>query len=314
MNTLRLKKRRDTLFFGEIIADYFRACGRENPNGLEAMGEEWMGLYLTQLLPSSIKKLSPAFVVSNFLGPVWQDMGVMGNISAEDHDGTVTIHTEYEGMTELVGKNSFMPGFYKGVLGTLTGKKHSVKAKQSKGSCEYVLEPLNEPFTANPRPKAKYDALNMPPEWKGFTLREAMRQGIIKLSPENRLMFRGHVVYPIEGTMIHIMGAHGIALGKVPAISKKFFSSFVDPTASDEKKLVFLKTLLQIMGWGAPKIALAEDSITLRLDCPFHGLQSGEDNWNFFSRMVLGFIHTIRPKYSIKSVSSNPRTLIIKYA
>ena len=285
INFFKMKKRRDTLYFGDIPAKYFLMCekkgfGREIRN----LARKWMYLYFTILTPDAFKKLPPEDVLNTIVKKIWINMGLMSDFSMSEEGDLIHIETKNEGTSELIGKNSFQVGFYEGILNALYGKEFKVvNVRQTKKECSYSFKILGKRFRIEGKKKEEYNKLNYFPHAKGLTLKDMLKNNVFHLKGQ-KLYFRGRVLYPIENTVIHLFSNAGIMLDKVTEISYDFFNEVIEKNSERADKLKLLKNLMQVMGWGALSITERKNSIKVKIENPPYGLQKEKDNWDFLVR------------------------------
>jgi hypothetical protein len=315
LNLFKMKKRRDTLYFGDIPARYFLLCEK---NGFAAevqqIGQKWMYLYFSTLVPEALRKLRPDELLNGIVKNIWVNMGLMSGFSMSVEDKHVTINTRDEGMSELIGSNSFLTGFHQGVLNALYGKEVEVaETRQTREECLYSFRILDKKFRLEGKGKAAYDQLNHIPEMRGLTLHDMLKTKVFYLRGK-KLYFRGKIIYPIENTVLHLFGNSGILLDKVPEISYRFFSEILEKASGEEEKLRLLKNLLQAMGWGIFGITKAGASVKIGIDHPPYGLQKEKDNWDFLIRMMLGYLMAIDEGYAIEKINEGYKALTIDFS
>jgi hypothetical protein len=314
LNTFKLKPRRGTLFFEELVGRYVKECEKRGSAGAVArVGEEWLVLGIHALVPDALKSLPARDVVNSVLRPVWTNLGILGDISAEEKGNRITISTADECVTRVVGKNAFCEGIALGVVEGAYGRKAlPVSSFQSAASCKYEFELTKEAFSVPSRPKAEYDRLNKFSPPKGFALGDALRSGVMTLRG-NRLFYRGRPVWYVENTLFHLIGASGACIDAVPAIARDFFGEWVDAAALDADKLALLKNALQILGWGVVVIEYSGRSAKVVIQSPPHGLQAGPDNYAFLAASVCGFLRLVDSKFVHSKTSTGPGSITLVF-
>jgi hypothetical protein len=197
-----------------------------------------------------------------------------------------------------------MIGFFNGCLNAYFGlRTDCINAVQNKNSCEYVFRIRYKPIKIKARKKVVYDKLNYLQEIKGFTLQDALKSGIFQLRQSNRIYFRGRPILNIENTLFHIISNYNLLLDQVPHISHNFFKKIIKKTSADERKIILLKTLMQVLGWGIVKIVIKNRrEIIMEIRNPPYGLQIEKDNWKFLCNVILGYLWLIDKKFKIKNI------------
>lgn len=315
LNYFKIKKRRDTLYFGEIPAKYILLCEKKGfGSELREIGQKWMYLYFSTLIPETFKKIPPEDLLNEIIKRIWINMGVMGDYSIKREGNTLTIETKDEGMTELIGKNSFLLGFHEGVINALYGKEvEIIDARQTKSKCRYRFRLLDKKFVIKGKGKKEYDKLNHIPDVKGLTLNEMLKRKIFRLKG-HELYFRGKKLYSIENTIMHLFGNRGLILESVPKISYEFFKGILDRKSTEEDKLRLLKNILQAMGWGFLSMTKGENSLKMKIENPPYGLQPEKENWGFLVKMIEGYLKNIDKKYKVDRVNEGYKLLTIDFS
>jgi len=310
LNYFKIKKRRDTLYFGDIPAEYFLLC-EKNGLGKEVQdtARDWMYLYFSVLIPDAFKKIRPERLLNGLVKKIWINMGLMSDFSMKEEGKRVLIETRNEGTSELIGKNSFQVGFYEGILNALYGKESEVTdVKQTKRECSYGFKISEKGFAIEGKKKDEYNKLNQIPRMKGLTLDEMLKRRIFNMDGR-KLYFRERVIYPIENTIIHLFSNKGLLLEKVPGISYGFFNGIVEKNAENEDKLRLLKNLMEAMGWGIFTVAEEKERVRMKIENPPYGLQKDKDNWDFLIRMIEGYLRTIDKNYRVEDVNQGYKLL-----
>ena len=215
-----------------------------------------------------------------------------------------------------MGKNNLMIGSFEGVLNVVFSTEvETLESIQTKKRCEYVFkisEKAFKPYAS--KSKALYDRMNRQTMEGGSDLKDAIRGGIIRVSKDNKLFFRGRYIIGGEGTLNHIIGNAGILIETVPSISFSYFDALIKKDTSDEEKLILFKTLLQAMGWGSIVLSRSNGKIELHIKNPPRGLQAEKDNWDFLANTILGYLWTIDKDFKITKTTDSYRSLFISYA
>ncbi len=316
VNRFKMRKRRDTLFFEGIIARYFEICeGAGYFNEMEAIAQQWMNCVIKQVMPSALKVLSPVFVMNNVMRNVWVNLGMMEDIRVSKRADIITLKTRNEFVTRVIGVNAFAIGSYKGVLNVLFGSHiEFIGCSKVEGLCTYLFRLEDKPYCCEFKEKELYNRLNHFSGRGGFSLRRALEMDVLQLGENNRLYFRGKSVIFQEQTMFHIIGNYGILLSEVPRISYDYFSDVVQKESDGDEKLVLLKTILQMMGWGEVSFRREDKGVLMEINNPPYGLQLEEDNWEFLIRTVLGYLWLIDKGFRVKEVSVGYKCLNVNYS
>lgn len=255
------------------------------------------------MLPDALKRLPPEDIINSIMKKIWINIGLMSDIRMSVDEGRVEIKTKNEGMTELIGKNSFLLGFHEGIMNALYGRDADVlEYSQSKKECTYQFRIKENAFAMEGKTKDEYNRLNRVQKITRPTLDDMLKTRVFTLDG-NRMYFRGRVMYPIENTAIHLFSNQGPMLEKIPGISHDFFRKVLDRDSCNDDKLRLLRSLIQSMGWGTLSISKEADSIRIRIENPPYGLQKEKDNWKFLVDMINGYIMALDENYAVDSIS-----------
>lgn len=315
INKLRIKRRRSTLFFEEMGSEYIKKCEEMgHTEDMMEIGQRWMAMLFEKLIPSSLKRISPVFLLNVVMKKVWTASGMMDVFHASKKGDTIEIETRNEGLTRCMGRNHLMVGFYKGTLNTLFKcEVEAVDVAQTRERCRYVFRLLKKefhPFKA--KEKSEYNKLNYLEAAKGFTLKDLLEKNIFQLKENNRIYFRDRSISPVESTLFHLIGNKGILLDEIPKISHDYFGDVIKDS-STTKKLTLIKTLLQAMGWGIINIIVKGKKIIFEIRNPPYGIQAEEDNWDFLIRTILGYLWLLDRKFRISKTETRHKYLKITY-
>jgi hypothetical protein len=312
INKFKVKKRRNVLFFEEILAKYVKECedaGHEEK--IFEIGKKWSELTTFSLLPDLLKKVPITVFLNNLAKKIWINLGLVDDLHCEKSGDRIIIETKNEYVTRIIGENEFAVGLFAGSLSAFTNKEIkctpiSQTLNSSSYKCVIGKRVWNPPKS---KTKREYEKMNYFPPTKGFTLKDALKKNIIYLD-KNIPCFRGKSIIPIESTFFHLVANQGLEMEKVPQICYNFFNEIIDKNTSKEKRLELLKNLLRMMGWGHVSFLFGKN-ITLMIKKPPYGLQLEKDNWDFIVNVILGFLWTLDRKLKIetKEFSSNIRVI-----
>ncbi len=317
INKFIVKKRRSVLFFEDILANYIKECeeagyGKE----MEKIAEKWMIFSTPRLLPKYLKKSMFSSLFISLMKKVWVNIGLVDEIKFVKTNDIVKIKTRNEFITRCIGNNIFMAGLYRGIIGGGTGSKvESIDMKQTKDACIYTIKIKNMPFKIIGKNKKTYDNLNYLPDNNGFNLKNGLKTGILKLNENNKILFRQRPLILIENTLFHLISNKNILFEKVPHISYNYFKYFIEDIASNERKLLLLKNILQIMGWGTIKLKINDKKeVLFEIKNLPYGLQKEKDCWNFLINVILGYLWVINKKFKLSSIKTHYKCLQVCYS
>ncbi len=316
LNTFKIKKRRGTVFFEDLLGEYIKKCENSGyEKRMEEIGKKWMVLYFDALLPEKMKILPPLFFLNDVMRPIWMNLGLMKDFRVLQYEDRLIVKTINEGITRLIGQNRFNVGALYGIFSVLFRREvEPIRVIQRKDGSEYVFKLTNEKFAGFPsKGKENYDSLNSVSTVAGFTLKEALKNTMISLTEDNRIYFRNRPLWYVENTLFHLISNEAIMMDEVPEISCKYFSDFLEKDASAERKLSFLKNFLQMMGWGLISIVFSEGTISIEIRNPPYGLQIERDNWTFLLNIILGYLWTIDKNYKLNDVTESHKKLVVDY-
>ncbi len=313
LNSLKMKRRRSTLFFDGIGSEYIRRCEVSgHGEDIKHIGREWTNCVFGNLLLSSLKRLPLAMMLNTVMKKVWHTGGLMDDFHATVDGDNVTINTVNEALTRTCGSNGLLTGFYMGILNVLTEREiKEISVSQTKEKCEYGFLVTQKKFHPPPsKNKETYNKLNTLKDAGGVSLKTLLSKRVLALR-ENRIYFRDRTISPMENTLFHLLGIKGPLLDEVPKISHDYFKELVGP-GSDTEKLTLIKNLLQ--SWGRISIASKESETVFRIDHPPFGFQADKDNWDFLIRVILGYLWLMDRKYSLAGVRMHHMTLMVTYS
>jgi len=316
LNRFKVRSRRLTLFFEDIITEYIMECEQYGCNkDIRQLTEMWGELLFYKLVPVSFKKL-PTPVLIKIAKKSWSNLGILDDIHVDKKGDTIYVTTRGESITNSIGKNDFMIGFFKGAASALySSRLNVIGVIQNKELCEYQFKLTHEPITIIGKDKSLYDKLNYLEPLDGFILGDAFRKSTLQLRERNRILFREKRIIIMENTIFQLVGAVNLLLDELPKISYNFFSSVIEKESADEQKLNMLKNLLQIMGWGAVKIIVRNrGEILLEIKNPPYGLQLEKDNWHFLNRTILGYLWLLDEGFRIMDINESYKNLNVLYS
>ena len=314
VNKFKLHKRRDILLFEEILAKYIKICEDAGYKaGMREAAKEWSFAYVKNFLPKFMEKLPKSMLLNSVIRKVLINIGLLDDLKAAISNGIITFSTYNEAITRHIGENEFCIGLWEGVISGLYRRKiETLSAEQSNERSVYSFSIKDAPFDIESKSKDCYIALN-----RAFTgnseLKRYLRMRIIVLK-NNRMYFREKSVVLGENTLLHIFGNKGILIEKIPGISCSCFRDIMDPGSSANSRIVMLKNLLQVFGWGKVRILCSRDKIAIEIRNPPYGIQKGEDNWIFLASMILGYVFLIDRRYRISGIKKFKLGLEISYS
>jgi hypothetical protein len=317
-NRFKVSSRRPTFFFDDIGLEYVRRVDRAGLGPeLRALSKEWGAIMYDSIFPPAMKKLPWKMAINMVMSEIFRLLGYMEGIRCERKGSLITLRTSAEENVKRIGINSLNTGLYMGLLSVVFGSDVSlVRAFQERpGDCAYEFRMLGKPFRFESKEKGAYDALNRIPPARASSIRDALRAGIMK-ADGNRLLFRGKPISSLENTIFHLFGARSLLMEEVPDISYAYFRELVREDSGREEKLNLLKNLLQMMGWGLFTVVSKEGGreVAFHIECPPYGFQKSDDNWDFLSRVMLGYLWLIDRGFRITGTRSGPRRLAMTFA
>lgn len=315
LNYFKIKRRRDTFYFGDIPASYFLLCEKNGFGGvLREIGCKWMKLYFSVLIPDAFRRIPPEDLLNGVVKKIWINLGLMSGYYITRKGRNLTVETRDEGMTELIGRNAFLTGFHQGVLSALYRREVEITdILQTRKQCSYGFRITNKKSPIEGKRKEEYNRLNRIQLAKDITLKDMLRKRLVSLEG-NKMYFRGRILYPIENTAIHLFSNQGPLLESVPRISREFFGELLKADSGHDEKMRLLRNLLQAMGWGVFSVARERDSLRIRIDNPPYGLQKEDDNWDFLIKMIHGYVMAVDGDYTSLKVKKNYRVLNIGFS
>jgi hypothetical protein len=316
MNTFKMSSRRNVLVFEEILANYIKKCGESgHEKEMGEIGERWACIFVEKLIPNIFRNAPVQIIFSN-AEKTWKNVGLVEKLSITAEGDMIKIETKNETITRIVGKNSFMTGILRGFLKVAckTGIE-IVYARQTKLSSIYMFKKNQGPYEQIPsKDKRLYDLLNECKSGGGkLDFRMALKSNIFQLKEDNRIYFRKKSLVPLENTIVHLIGNKGVHLESIPSISYTFFEKLVSKNSPERKKLILLKTIIHITGWGNARILENGCSIKIEIENPPCGFQEESDNYVFLCNMILGYLWLLSKKFRISHYIRGKNKLTITY-
>lgn len=314
INKFKIRRRRVTLFFEDISANYILAC-ENNGYGKEMreIGRHWGKLASKTLIPAPVQKL-PLPLFSKTMNSVWVSLGTLDYFKAARINGALSITVKNDAITRIIGKNNFVEGTFAGIIEAYLNRNlEPLNISQSKESSIYLYKIKNNFDTAEGKDTREYNRLNAFNQNAGVALEGALKNSILRLDG-NRIYFRGKSICNSENTIFHIISNKNILLDKVPEIARQYFGELIDADAAADKKLSLLKTILQAMGWGIVKITMKENtSVSIEISGLPCGFQPESDNWAFLANTILGYLQTINAGFMAEKIIFKKRSLSADY-
>lgn len=315
INRFKARKRRDVLFFEDILARYIKECeeagyGRD----MEEIGRKWMNLVITNLFPRAVIRM-PIRILLPIAKSIWTNLGLIDDVKVERNGEMVKICTKNEYITRIIGRNRFSSGFFAGILDVMfSADVEVISSSQTKGESEYIFRPVKGSKTRlQSKSKDIYNSLNEIVPANRPAIKHAMIKKMFRIEG-NMLKFRGRLISPIENTLFHLMGADMILPARLSEISREYFDSLLYERASEVEKIRLMKNIFQAMGWGAISISTGNGGVTVEVDRPPIGLQEGGDNWNFLALCMLGYLQAVYSRIGINRVRYANRKLTIRFS
>jgi len=314
LSRFKIKRRRNVLFFEDILAEYISDCEKLYSKEMKEIAFSWAFITSQELIPNTLKKLPLSILGNNIIKRIWKNFGIIDNFHLIKKNNTIIVNIENEYITRIIGENKFLIGFAEGSLSAVLNSKVSCKhVSQTKNYCKYIFK-IEKKQTVDKiysKGKALYNNLNYIPISRGYSLKDMLKSNILQLR-KNKLYFRGKLLTLIENTLFHLLSNKKILLGKVSDISYKYFSKLIDKDSSNNRKMNLIKNLLEAMGWGHIKILMKKDNIIVSIKNPPYGLQTENDNWEFLFRVIYGYLRLINKKFKIKNISYEQKKVTMK--
>ncbi len=316
-NRFKIKKRRDALFFEDILAEYIRECEKRGYGAeIEKNNYDSFVMLLDFLLPAWSRALPPSLIF-NMLRKVWVNIGLIDDMRVRIDGNAVFFRMKNECITRIIGANRYSVGGIGGIVkcafrceARATGVK-----KVGNGEWEYSFELERKKYSPlKIKSEEEYELLNRVPKSYGVDLKKAISSGFFRIE-QNRIFFRTLSLWHVESVFLHTLGNLGLCLDAVPKIAYAKFKGVVKKESTAEQKIVLMKNLFESMGWGIFKINYAGASrITVEISNPPYGLQAEPDNWTILLLTILGYLWTINKKLKLKNVFHGERLMRATYS
>ena len=317
-NKFRIKRRRDALFFEDILAEYLKECEREGyAEEIEKNNYDSFAMLIDNLLPGAMRSLPPGLIFNNVLRDVWVNIGLIDDMHADIRGDKVVFRMKNECITRLIGANRYSVGGIAGLIKSIFRCEVKSISVKKLGENEWEYEFLLERGKYRPvkvKDYADYERLNRLKESGGVNLKRAMGAGVFRIE-QNRIFFRSMPLWHVESVFLHTLGNLGLCKGALPRIAYSKFKNVVEKGSSAKERLVLLKTLLESMGWGTVQINFRDkNNIAIEIREPPYGIQAEPENWSMFLLTILGYLWTINKKLRLKKTVVGERLLRATYA
>ena len=315
LNKFQGKSRRNVLYFEDLSAQYVAICDKEGyGKDIGDISRRWGALTMKRFAPPSIDKL-PSQVLHGLLRKVWINIGIAQDFDLEREGNIERLETKDESITRIIGKNSFMPGFYAGIFEGIFGMKVDCRSSnQTKQFSKYEFEVLEVPIEIRGKSKDEYNKLNHSKGYTGFSIENALKTNRFQLKGDNRIYFRSRSLSVAENTIFHLLGNRAILIDRLSELSFKHFKELTDKDSTDQEKLLLLKSLLQISGWGITKIVCTNSRTVIEILNPPYGLQLEENNWDVIAYVILGYLWLLDKDLRLLAVDEFYRKVRFTYA
>ena len=313
INRFKILSRRNVLFFEDMLAGYIKACedAGHGPR-MREVAKEWGFLYVN-FLPEFMESLPKSVLLNSVISKVLVNIGLLDDLKADVAKGKVTLSIRSEAITRCIGRNVFCAGLWEGVIAGLFGRdSHVISAVQAREKSVYSFSLGSAPFRIGSKGKSQYLDMNRIAEEPG-ELKRYLKMRIIVLKG-NRMYFRGKSVVLGENTLFHLLGRKNILMARVAEISCSCFRDVVDPDSSTDSKMVMLKNMLRVFGWGEIRIRYGRGRIAVEIAGPPCGIQKGPDDWSFFANAILGYLFLVDSRYRISGIRKSGRLLELSYS
>ena len=141
LNKFKIKKRRNVLFFEDILANYIKECedagyGEE----IEAIAQKWCALMVKQLAFETLRKLPLSLFFNVLAKKVWINLGLVKDMHTTMKDNIINIETKNEVISRVIGKNDFCVGLFKGIFNIFCAcQSECIRKNQTVNECKYVF-------------------------------------------------------------------------------------------------------------------------------------------------------------------------------
>jgi hypothetical protein len=315
MNKFKARGRRVTLFPEDILAEYIRRCEDSGLGGrVFDVTMRWTDLIYQSVLPPLIRKLPPEMLVNIIMKKVWTTLGGVEDIRLSLGQDCLELRVKNDIITRLIGPTKCSAAVYNGTLSNVLNKNLRLKRLEFDGVwTRYSFELAGQKRARGEKKIKRYKSTALD-GIRGIDLNYALRMGILTLGERNTIYFRGRPLIFVENTIFHLLAAENILLDAIAGISFAYFEGLVEKSAPVEKKLLLLKTLIQVMGWGIPKIVWDGRAIQVKIFNAPSGVQIEKDNYLFFVKTIEGYLKTINCNFSLDKVEEAEREFSATFA
>lgn len=290
LNRFRGVRRRNVVFFDEVLAEYIAVCEKAGyGKEVYSIGKEWGSAYSQGVIPPFIRKIPRPLLLNNIMGRLWRSMDLLDGLDVKEDGRNIEFKTSGECVTRTIGKNALVQGLYNGVLSVLCGYDiEDDGCEQTKEGSVYRYRISRRPFSAESKGAEEYTRMNFGAKEGAYSLQAAYRDRFFTLKG-NKSYLKGAHIQISESTLFHIIGNRGPMINGVAKIASGYLRRTVGKM-SEDYALKSAKMLIEAGGWGKADFLIKGNSINLSISNPPYGFQTGKDNWKWLSMNLLGYI------------------------
>ncbi len=308
------KKRRDILFFEEILANYFQMCEKAGfEKEMEELAGDWMTIMINAYAPSVVKVLPLESCINLLLERLWKKIGILEKCHAKKSGENTIIETKGEPFVRFIGENSFSKGLFTGVVEAYYLKKANLVNLDWNGTGGvYTIALGNEKIDLALKDKKEYYWLNTMRPNKKQSLEELIRAGAVSLR-KNRVFYLGKKMFIMETSLPHLIAQKGVKLELLARASEDFFKTKLSKSREFNGGFRHAKLLFQLNGFGEVDILQNGKSLSVNIRHPPYGMQLAKDKWDFIAQYILGYLRAMDNSFKFVGSKEFSRKLILSY-
>ena len=274
INKFKVSKRRSVLFSEDILSEYIRECEKHDKEKIREIGHRWGSLGTDMMLGKKIG-IVPNSLIVYLVNKVWKNIDLVEDGKMSINKKNIEVRLKNESITRVIGRNEFIIGFVSGCTGTLLNTGLIFEKYHKENNWNVYNFSMKGKRKHIPRKSSDlYYKSNVTPKTEGCDLKHALRTNFFRLRG-NTIYFRNRRLMILENTLFHLIGNENLLMDKVTELSYNYFKETLKERSSDWK---FIKTILQISGWGIVNIVDMEREVKIEIRNPPYCMQAEKDN------------------------------------
>jgi|SRR3989344_5130017 len=314
LNAYKIDKRRNTIFFSELLSGYFQILRKHEKEKLREIIYKWNRAVMQAVVPETLKQNVPNFF-NKITKPIWVQLGsIDGMHSNEKEDIFVSI--ENETITACLNETYFIEPLLEAIIDGIKKRKSKlIKSliEGKKAEYHFSVSENEEPESFAFKSKDEYLKKNQIKKFEGFSTSDALSKGFFNLNEKNQLFFRSKRLVAYETTLYQLLSIYDLHFEDFLETAENFYANVFDQDSKKEKIALTGKNLFEAMGWGKILIKADENFNKIKINVHHlpYGIQKEKDSWKFLETNILAFLRVINPELElIKSEKINENLLL----